>query len=123
MVAGASQDLAEAWPARVWVGVSVETQKYAPRLQVLARLPVPIQFVSAEPLLGPLDLTLWLESLAWVIVGGESGMQARPMDLDWVRILRDQSLSQAVPFFLKQLGRRRDKRTGWMAVDGNKFLS
>ena len=70
------------WPGNIWIGTSVESQKYAPRLTVLGRLPAPIRFVSAEPLLDRLDLTEWLESgvLQWVIVGGESGSGAR----EWI---------------------------------------
>ena len=72
----------EGWPPNVWIGTSVESQKYTPRITVLARLPAPVRFVSAEPLLEPLKLTEWLDSsaLQWVIVGGESGAGARPMD-------------------------------------------
>ena len=102
------------WPAGIWMGTSVESQKYAPRLTVLARLPVPVRFVSAEPLLDRLDLTEWLEQgvLQWVIVGGESGAGARAMDPDWARALRDQSVNTGVAFFLKQLGGARNKRSG-----------
>ena len=114
----------EGWPANIWIGTSVENQKYAPRLTVLSRLPAPIRFVSAEPLLGPIDLTYWLDSGAvqWVIVGGESGHQARPMDLNWVRDLCRQSTKADVSFFLKQLGGARNKRGGDSAViDGRQW--
>ena len=96
----------EGWPQNVWMGTSVENQKYAPRLTVLARLPANVRFVSAEPLLGPVDLSPWLNKgeLDWIIVGGESGARARPMELDWARQIRDQALKADVPFFLKQLG-------------------
>ena len=106
------------WPPQIWIGTSVETQKYAPRLTVLERVPAAIRFVSAEPLLGPIDLRPWLEKgvLQWVIVGGESGPGARPMDLEWVRDLRDQSTNAGVAFFLKQLGGVRNKRGGAEAV-------
>ena len=102
------------WPAGVWIGTSVENQKYAPRIAVLAQLPAPVRFVSAEPLLGAVDLTQWLNrgNVQWVIAGGESGRAARPMDLDWARDLRDQSVNAGVAFFLKQLGGRRGKRSG-----------
>ena len=65
----------QGWPPRIWIGTSVESQKYAPRLTVLARLPAPVRFVSAEPLLERIDLQPWLEKgvLNWVIAGGESG--------------------------------------------------
>ena len=94
------------WPANVWMGTSVESQKYAPRLSVLRRIPAAVRFVSAEPLLERVDLTQWLEdgTLHWVIAGGESGPRARSMDVDWVRDLRDQSMEAGVAFFLKQLG-------------------
>ena len=98
----------------VWIGTSVESQKYAPRLTVLERIPASVRFVSAEPLLERIDLRPWLERgvLNWVIAGGESGPGARPMDPDWVRDLRDQSVDSGVAFFLKQLGGVRNKRGG-----------
>ncbi len=108
----------EEWPSNVWMGTSVESQKYAPRLSVLRRIPAEVRFVSAEPLLERVDLTQWLENgtLHWVIAGGESGPRARSMDVDWVRDLRDQSMEAGVAFFLKQLGGRRGKRSGDEAV-------
>ena len=108
----------DGWPPSIWIGTSVESQKYAPRLTVLERLPAPVRFVSAEPLLGSLDLTEWLERRAvqWVIVGGESGARARPMQIEWASRLRDQSVDAGVAFFLKQLGGSRGKRGGDEAV-------
>ena len=108
----------DGWPINVWIGTSVESQKYAPRLTVLSRIPAAVRFVSVEPLLEPVDLSKWLESGAvnWVIVGGESGPHARPMDVGWARDLRDQSTSAGVAFFLKQLGGVRNKRGGPLAV-------
>ncbi len=102
------------WPSKVWIGTSVENQKYAPRITVLERIPAAIRFVSAEPLLEEIDLTEWLDrgALNWLIVGGESGHRARPMHLDWVRQLRDQAEKADVSFFLKQLGGSRGKRGG-----------
>ena len=106
------------WPDHVWAGTSVERQKYAPRLDVLARVPAKVRFVSAEPLLSSLDLRKWLNwtgdagmheppdpvCLNWVIVGGESGPNARPMHPDWARSLRDQCHMAGVPYFHKQNG-------------------
>ena len=94
------------WPEGVWLGTSIENQKYAPRLTVLARVPAPIRFASAEPLLGPVDLTAWLSTgaLSWVIVGGESGQRARRMDLKWLEALKLQCEKNSVPLFVKQLG-------------------
>ena len=117
-------EFADGWPSNIWIGTSVESQKYAPRLTVLERLPASVRFVSAEPLLERLDLTEWLNrgALQWVIVGGESGPGARPMDIDWVRSLRDQCGSVDTPFFLKQLGGSRNKRAGENAlVDGERW--
>lgn len=127
----------EGWPPKVWIGTSVENQKYAPRLDVLSRLPAPIRFVSVEPLLEEVDLSEWLVRgiVQWVIVGGESGPRARPMRIDWVRSLlyqtreADETLKQTIPdhhniaFFLKQLGGRRGKRSGEEAIlDGRTIL-
>ena len=113
-----AEDFPQGWPPNIWMGTSVENQKYAPRLTVLARLPASVRFVSAEPLLEEVDLTPWLHdgTLQWVIAGGESGAQAREMDLDWARSLRDQSIQAGIPFFLKQLGGVRNKRGGAAAL-------
>ena len=110
------------WPDNVWMGTSVETQRYAPRLTVLKRIPASVRFVSAEPLLERLDISPWLQdgTLNWVIAGGESGSRARPMALDWARFLRDQSAKAGVPFFLKQLGGRHGKRSGSNAILDNR---
>ncbi len=112
------------WHPSIWIGTSVENQKYAPRLTVLERLPAPVRFVSAEPLLDRLDLTPWLNrgAIQWVIVGGESGVGARPMQTDWACDLRDQSIRAGVAFFLKQLGGVRNKRGGAVAlIDGKQW--
>ena len=86
----------------------MENQKYAPRLTVLERLPASVRFVSAEPLLERIDLRPWLDRgvLHWVIAGGESGPRARPMDPDWARDLRDQSVDAGVAFFPEAARRR-----------------
>ena len=106
------------WPSNILIGTSVESPKYAPRLTVLGRLPAPVRFVSAEPLLDAVDLSSWLEdgTLQWVIVGGESGRCARPMELEWARGIRDQCVASKVSFFLKQLGGARGKRGGGDAI-------
>ena len=107
------------WPSNIWMGTSIENQKYAPRLTVLARIPAPIRFVSAEPLLEQVDLRPWLVSgaLQWVIVGGESGPRARPMDLTWVRRIREDCTALDVPFFFKQWGGKTSKAGGRL-LDG-----
>ncbi|MCL8208603.1 MAG: phage Gp37/Gp68 family protein [Actinomycetia bacterium] len=110
------------WPLpNVWLGVSVETQRRAAeRLPVLASLPAAVRFVSCEPLLEPVDLQPWLAHLDWVIVGGESGPGARPLDDDWVRAIRDQCQAAGVPFFFKQRVRRgRKESLPWL--DGRRW--
>lgn len=113
------------WPLpNVWLGVSVEDQTRAvERIPDLLRTPAAVRFISAEPLLGPMDLTRWLPAtggaalasspstaasatpcLDWIIVGGESGSGARPMHPDWARAIRDQCAAAGLPFFFKQWG-------------------
>ena len=95
------------WPGNVWIGTTVEDQQRADeRLPHLAALPAPVRFLSCEPLLGDVDLLNHVESVDWVIVGGESGPRHRPMDLDHARNLRQQCLVWDVPFFFKQVGGR-----------------
>ena len=91
------------WPLpNVWLGVSIEDQKqWNERWPHLARTPAAVRFVSAEPLSGPIDM-IGAGKLDWVICGGESGPNARPMHPDWVRGLRDQSKAIGASFFFKQ---------------------
>ena len=83
---------------------------------MLNRLPAPVRFCSAEPLLEELNLEPWLGDIQWLIAGGESGPEARPMERDWARGLRDQCRRAGVKFFLKQLGGHPDKRGGQKAL-------
>lgn len=94
-----------AWPLpNVWVGISAEDQDNANvRIPLLLQVPVATRFVSAEPLLGPIDLTLWLKNIGWVIAGCESGDDRRPAEVDWFRSLRDQCAATGTSFFLKQV--------------------
>jgi protein gp37 len=104
------------WPPNVWMGVSVETQDVAWRVDVLReRVPAAVRFVSAEPLLGPVRLDL--TDIDWLIAGGESGANYRPVDADWVRGLRDQCKSAGTAFFFKQWGGVRAK-AGGRELDG-----
>lgn len=102
----------EEWPANVWLGTSVESQKYVPRIDVLARVPAPVRFVSAEPLLGPLNLQARLPTIQWLIIGGESGPGARPMKLAWAGELLMQARDAHVRVFIKQLGSAWAKKAG-----------
>jgi protein gp37 len=99
------------WTENVWMGVSVESAKYAYRIDHLRQTGACVKFLSLEPLLGPLP-DLNLDGIDWVIVGGESGPRARPMDPEWVVDIRDQCISAGVPFFFKQWGGVNKKRAG-----------
>jgi protein gp37 len=99
------------WPENVWMGVSVESQRYVYRSSLLRQVPAHIRFLSVEPLLGPIDY-LPLEDIHWVIVGGESGPHARPMEAIWVEAIYDQCRQSGVPFFFKQWGGVQKHRTG-----------
>lgn len=99
------------WPQNVWMGVSVERSDYTFRIDHLRQTNAIVRFLSLEPLLGPLP-KLDLSGIHWVIVGGESGPKARRIDPEWVIDLRDQCNQAAVPFFFKQWGGARKKKTG-----------
>ncbi|GAB3936272.1 DUF5131 family protein [Kribbella albertanoniae] len=99
------------WPENVWVGTSVESADELHRIDDLKMVQAGVRFLSLEPLLGPLP-ELDLSGIGWVIVGGESGPNARPIDAGWVREIRDQSIAQGVPFFFKQWGGRTPKAGG-----------
>lgn len=107
------------WAPNIWQGVSIETMDYAWRADELRRVPARVRFVSLEPLLGPLD-DLDLGGIHWVIVGGESGPGARPMEKEWVVALRDKCNREGVPFFFKQWGGR-FKRTAGRELDGRLY--
>jgi protein gp37 len=99
------------WRSNIWVGTSVESQKYTSRIEALRGCRAHVRFLSLEPLLGPLP-GLDLCGINWVIVGGESGPRARPMESGWVVDIKDQCQRANVPFFFKQWGGRRKKSTG-----------
>jgi protein gp37 len=104
------------WPENIWVGTSIETSRYAWRADHLRRVPAAVRFISAEPLLGPLD-ALDLDGIDWLITGGESGHGNRPCDVDWVRRLRDRCQAEGVAFFHKQWGGRTHS-AGGRELDG-----
>ena len=107
-----------AWPDNIWIGTSVGLQARAEeRIPLLLEVPAVVRFLSCEPLLGPLDLSPWLSQLHWVISGGESGTDARLMDLTWPRLLRDQCQTAHVPYFFKQVGGRYHN-SGGRELDG-----
>ncbi len=104
------------WPANVWMGVSVENAKYRFRIDHLRATPAKVRFLSVEPLIAPLG-ELNLDGISWVIVGGESGPSARPIDYEWVTAIRDQCVDAGVAFFFKQWGGRTPK-AGGRELDG-----
>lgn len=104
------------WPENVWAGVSVENADFTWRIADLRQVPAAVRFISFEPLLGPIP-AVSLEGIHWVIVGGESGPRARPMDPEWARSLRDRCRVAGIPFFFKQWGGPRRLASG-RVLDG-----
>jgi len=121
------QAMCPSLPGNVWIGTSVENQRMADeRIPELTRIPVKIHFLSVEPMLERIDLDLrgrhygidyptYSEDVSWVICGGESGPDARPMNPDWVRSLLNQCRDADVPFFFKQWGEWMPRSHMWYA--------
>jgi len=107
------------WPDNLWIGASLENDSVIYRADHLRRVPATIRFLSCEPLLGPLR-GLDLDGIGWVIAGGESGPNYRPVHLEWVRDLRDMCGEFGVPFFFKQWGGRTPKALG-RVLDGRNW--
>jgi protein gp37 len=99
------------WPPNVWMGVSIEDQDYRFRIDDLRKTAASVKFLSLEPLLGPMP-DLGLQDINWVIVGGESGPKARPIDKQWVVDIKEQCQMASIPFFFKQWGGINKKRNG-----------
>ncbi len=109
------------WTNNIWAGVTVESEKYLYRIDYLKRVPAAVRFVSMEPLLGPVPgLREVIKGVNWVIVGGESGPNARPMKAEWVREIRDICAEFGVPFFFKQWGGVNKKKAGRL-LDGKEY--
>ena len=104
------------WPENVWMGVSIENRRFVHRADYLRAVPAAVRFISAEPLLGPLE-GLDLAGIDWLIAGGESGARHRRMSPVWVRDLRDRCEREGVAFFFKQWGGRTSK-AGGRVLDG-----
>lgn len=107
------------WPENVWMGVSIENRRFVHRADLLREVDSAVRFISAEPLLGPLE-GLDLSGIDWLIAGGESGFRHRPVKADWIRTLRDQCESNGVAFFFKQWGGRTPK-AGGRELDGKTY--
>ena len=99
------------WTPNIWFGVSIESQRWIKRIDLLKQLDAHVKYLSLEPLLGPLP-NLVVTDIDWVIVGGESGPGARPIKAVWVRDIRDQCNKNGIPFFFKQWGGVNKKKTG-----------
>lgn len=99
------------WTANIWMGVTVENAQHTDRIDELRKVPAAVRFLSLEPLLGPLP-NLDMADIDWVIVGGESGPGARPMEEEWVTDIRNQCLASKTPFFFKQWGGVQKKKAG-----------
>jgi protein gp37 len=104
------------WPENVWMGVSVENNDYTNRIDDLRISGAFIKFLSIEPMLGPIS-NMDLNGIDWVIVGGESGPRARPIQYEWIVDVRDQCIKSQVPFFFKQWGGTNKKKAGKL-LDG-----
>jgi protein gp37 len=104
------------WPSNVWMGVSIENRRFTHRADYVREVPAAVRFVSAEPLLGPLE-GLNLTDIDWLIAGGESGPRHRPVRAEWVRELRDRCAAEGVAFFFKRWGGIRSK-SGGRLLDG-----
>ena len=107
------------WTSNIWMGVSVETKRTKSRIDYLRQTNAKVKFLSLEPLLESLG-TLNLENIDWVIVGGESGHKARPMDEIWVLEIQEQCQEQEVAFFFKQWGGKNKKANG-RALNGKTY--
>jgi protein gp37 len=99
------------WPINVWMGVSVEDERVLSRVGDLREVPAAVRFLSCEPLIGPVD-ALDLDGIDWVIVGGESGPGARPMNVEWVRTIFRVCRAHDAAFFFKQWGGVQKHLTG-----------
>lgn len=99
------------WTPNIWMGVTVENTDVKYRIEDLRSVPASIRFLSLEPLLSDLG-ELNFSNIDWIIVGGESGPKARPMNIQWVRPIRDYCLEQKIPFFFKQWGGINKKKAG-----------
>jgi protein gp37 len=106
-------------PAHIWMGVSLENARFYWRIEDLLGIPAAVRFLSIEPLLGPMP-ELPLDGIHWVIVGGESGPGFRPLNLDWVRQIRDRCVDRGVAFFFKQHAGLHPKRLGRL-LDGREW--
>ncbi len=117
------------WPENIWTGVSIENRRFVHRADLLRTVPAAVRFISAEPLLGPLE-NLDLDGIDWLIAGGESGAKHRPVREEWILALRDLCADAGTDFFFKQWGGRTPKSGGrllegktWDAMPAGRSLA
>lgn len=108
------------WERNIWMGVTVENNDNKDRIEALSKVSAHVRFLSLEPLIGPIN-NLNLKDIDWVIVGGESGPKARPIEVEWVRNIRDLCIKESVPFFFKQWGGVNKSKTG-KVLDGKEWI-
>ena len=108
-----------AWTKNIWMGVTVESNKYLDRADILKKSNAQIKFISAEPLIGNID-DIDLNGIDWIIVGGESGPHARPIEKNWVITIRDIAKENETAFFFKQWGGVNKKKNGRL-LDGRTY--
>ncbi|MEG0367163.1 MAG: phage Gp37/Gp68 family protein [Coprobacillus sp.] len=106
-------------PDNIWLGTSVELEKYQYRIDLLNKIDVKIRFLSCEPLLGSLNNNDF-DGISWIVVGGESGANSRPVDIEWIREIRDKCQALKIPFFFKQWGGWNKKKNGHI-LDGKEY--
>ena len=118
------------WSTNIWAGVTVENMKRRCRINDLLGTGAKLKYLLVEPLLEEVDLAPWLKDIDWVVLGGESGPNARPIDADWVRKVRDDCVGANVPFYFKQWGGKRRKKAGneldgttWYQVPAEKVMT
>lgn len=99
------------WSENIWMGVSIENEKFMNRLDDLRKTNASLKFISFEPLLGPIP-KINLDGIDWVIVGGESGPRSRAVEKEWITQIRDQCIKTNIPFFFKQWGGKNKKKNG-----------
>lgn len=109
-----------AWPKNVWMGVTVESEEYSSRIDDLKKVPAAVRFISFEPLLSEISYKHSLKDIHWIIVGGESGPEARPMEESWALGLKRMSERDGAAFFFKQWGGTNKKKAGRL-LDGKEW--
>ncbi len=113
-------DQSTCWPLpNVWLGTSVEDNRAADRITTLQSVPAQVRFLSCEPLIGSVDLVDRLDGIHWVIVGGESGAGARPMEAEWAEQIQDACHRAGVAFFFKQTGSSLAREWGLTSKKGS----